>query len=91
MKLMGKKQHLKIFFKGIAMGLADIVPGVSGGTVALILGIYERLIRGISSIKPETIKNTLKREKNGIDVKLISWVHLKGKKQTRSRGRNNTI
>ena len=69
---MGKEQNLKIFFKGIAMGLADIVPGVSGGTVALILGVYERLIRGISNIRPDTIKNTLKREKNGIDVKLFA-------------------
>ena len=69
---MGKNQHLRIFFKGVAMGMADIVPGVSGGTVALILGVYERLIRGISNIKPDTIKNTLKREKNGIDVKLFA-------------------
>ena len=30
------------FLKGFAMGMADIVPGVSGGTVALITGIYER-------------------------------------------------
>jgi putative membrane protein len=69
---MGKERYLRTFFKGIAMGLADIVPGVSGGTVALILGFYERLIRGISNIKPDTIKNTLKREKNGIDVKLFA-------------------
>ena len=68
---MGKDRYLRTFFKGIAMGLAAIVPGVSGGTVALILGVYERLIRGISNIKPDTIKNTLKREKNGIDVKLF--------------------
>lgn len=35
------------------MGAADIVPGVSGGTIALIAGIYERLINAISSIGPE--------------------------------------
>ena len=69
--LMGAKKHANTFFKGMAMGLADIVPGVSGGTVALILGVYERLIRGISNIRPETIKNTLKREKNGIDLQLF--------------------
>lgn len=68
---MGAIQHLKMFFRGIAMGLADIVPGVSGGTVALVLGVYERLIRGISNINPDTIKNTLKREKNGIDLKIF--------------------
>ena len=33
--------------RGFAMGTADIVPGVSGGTVALVLGIYERLVRNI--------------------------------------------
>ena len=38
---MGKEQHLRIFFKGMAMGLADIVPGVSGGTVALILDLFK--------------------------------------------------
>ena len=34
------------------MGAADIVPGVSGGTVALITGIYERLINAIKSVNP---------------------------------------
>ena len=33
--------------RGFAMGAADIVPGVSGGTVALILGIYERLLASV--------------------------------------------
>lgn len=37
------------FMKGVCMGSADIVPGVSGGTMALILGIYERLLRAIRS------------------------------------------
>ena len=36
-----------LFARGIAMGAADIVPGVSGGTVALMTGIYDRLIRAI--------------------------------------------
>ncbi len=44
------KTPLKTFLKGISMGLADIVPGVSGGTIALIEGIYERLIYAIKSI-----------------------------------------
>ena len=38
------------FLKGMCMGSADIVPGVSGGTMALILGIYERLLRAIRSV-----------------------------------------
>jgi putative membrane protein len=41
---------LIIFFKGLFMGSADIIPGVSGGTVALITGIYERLVRALRSI-----------------------------------------
>lgn len=46
------KERLEIFFKGVFMGLADIIPGVSGGTIALITGIYERLIFAIKSIDP---------------------------------------
>ena len=44
------KQLLAIYFKGMAMGAADIVPGISGGTIALITGIYERLINALSQI-----------------------------------------
>lgn len=47
------KQLLEIYVKGIAMGAADIVPGVSGGTIALIAGIYERLINAIGNVGPE--------------------------------------
>jgi putative membrane protein len=39
-----------IFLKGALMGMCDIIPGVSGGTIALITGIYERLISAIGSI-----------------------------------------
>ena len=42
--------------KGIAMGAADVVPGVSGGTVAFIVGIYEELINSIKSINPTNLK-----------------------------------
>jgi putative membrane protein len=41
---------IKIFLKGLLMGICDIIPGVSGGTIAFILGIYERLINSIKSI-----------------------------------------
>lgn len=41
---------LKIFLKGLLMGGADIIPGVSGGTMALITGIYERLITAIKGL-----------------------------------------
>jgi putative membrane protein len=43
-------QYLFTFLKGLAMGAADIVPGVSGGTIAFITGIYERLLNAIKSV-----------------------------------------
>jgi putative membrane protein len=42
-------QYIQWMIKGLAMGAADVVPGVSGGTLAFILGIYERLLAAISS------------------------------------------
>ncbi len=41
-----------LFARGVAMGVADIIPGVSGGTIALISGIYERLIAALGSLSP---------------------------------------
>ena len=43
------KDYIIISLKGIAMGAADVVPGVSGGTIAFISGIYEELLNSISS------------------------------------------
>ena len=45
-----------LLLKGIAMGAADVVPGVSDGTVAFIVGIYEELINSIKSINPTNLK-----------------------------------
>ena len=42
------REHLRIYITGLIMGGADIVPGVSGGTMAFILGIYEELIESRS-------------------------------------------
>ena len=44
------KTNLVIFIKGMLIGVVEIIPGESGGTIALILGIYERLIKAISNI-----------------------------------------
>lgn len=44
------KDLILLFFKGVAMGGADVVPGVSGGTIAFITGIYEELLDSINSI-----------------------------------------
>lgn len=50
------KDYSIILLKGIAMGAADVVPGVSGGTIAFISGIYEELIESISSVNFKTLK-----------------------------------
>ncbi|MAZ95981.1 MAG: DUF368 domain-containing protein [Flavobacteriales bacterium] len=47
-------KNLRLFLKGMAMGAADVVPGVSGGTIAFITGIYEELIGSISAIDKES-------------------------------------
>ena len=47
------KDRIILFSKGLAMGAADIVPGVSGGTIALIAGIYDHLIAAIAAVKPK--------------------------------------
>ena len=65
------KQLLETYVKGIAMGAADIVPGVSGGTIALIAGIYERLINALSSIGPSLW--TVFRREGGIRGLLTVW------------------
>lgn len=44
------------FVKGFAMGTANVIPGVSGGTIALITGIFERLINAIKSFNLEALK-----------------------------------
>ena len=43
------KEYISYFAKGLAVGIANIIPGVSGGTIALITGIFERLINAIKS------------------------------------------
>ena len=49
-----------LVIKGFLMGSADIVPGVSGGTLALILGIYERLLNAIKSVNGPFLKALMK-------------------------------
>ena len=50
------KQYIWVYLKGVCMGVADIIPGVSGGTIAFITGIYERLIQAIKSINFKNLK-----------------------------------
>jgi putative membrane protein len=62
-----------LFLKGMAMGAADVVPGVSGGTIAFITGIYEELISSIRSIDHHFLKLLLR----GNIVKAFN--HINGK------------
>lgn len=50
------KDYAVLAMKGIAMGAADVVPGVSGGTIAFIVGIYQELVDSIKSINAASLK-----------------------------------
>jgi len=65
-------QNGLLTLKGIAMGAADIVPGVSGGTIAFITGIYEELISSINNINLGALKVL---RKDGLKV---FWQHVNG-------------
>jgi putative membrane protein len=66
------KEYAIIMLKGMAMGAADVVPGVSGGTIAFISGIYEELLSSISNVNLSLFK-TLK--KDGLKT---AWKQLNG-------------
>lgn len=61
-----------IFLRGAAMGTADLVPGVSGGTVALITGIYPRLLGAVTSVDAAAIRLLLQGQWSGL------WRHVDG-------------
>ena len=54
------KEKISIFLKGFLMGICDVIPGVSGGTIAFITGIYSRLINAIKSVSFSTISGLIK-------------------------------
>jgi putative membrane protein len=51
----GIRAWLSVYLKGVCMGAADTVPGVSGGTIALVVGVYERLITALTALGPDTL------------------------------------
>jgi len=57
---MKNRINIPLILKGMAMGAANVIPGVSGGTIALITGIYEELIDSIKSFDLQAIKLLLK-------------------------------
>tara|TARA_B100001250_G_scaffold332767_1_gene298280 strand:+ start:77 stop:997 length:921 start_codon:yes stop_codon:yes gene_type:complete len=54
------KKYFHLFLKGVAMGVANVIPGVSGGTIALITGIYEELINSLKSFDKTAFKFFIK-------------------------------
>ena len=61
-----RQQWLSLVAKGFAMGSADLVPGVSGGTIAFITGIYNELIATISALGPNTVKDLFSKGLNAV-------------------------
>ncbi|MRI34930.1 DUF368 domain-containing protein [Endozoicomonas sp. OPT23] len=66
------KENIGILLRGMAMGAADVVPGVSGGTIAFISGIYDRLLNALKSINPSLL---LRLKDEGIAA---CWKHIDG-------------
>ena len=66
-----------ITLKGLAMGAADVVPGVSGGTIAFIAGIYEELIATIDKLDTSFFKVWKKEgvKAAAITLGILFWTH----------------
>ena len=64
-----------LFLKGMAMGISDLIPGISGGTIALLLGIYKEFISSLKSINLSTlvllIKLNFKKLNEQLNLKFI--------------------
>lgn len=54
------REYLNLTMKGFAMGAANVIPGVSGGTIALVTGVFEKLIHSIKSIDHKALGFFLK-------------------------------
>jgi len=69
---------ISTILKGAAMGVAEVIPGVSGGTIAFITGIYERLLKCIKAINPSLVStfktNGFKGVWNAIDGNFLAFL-----------------
>ncbi len=66
------KKYLLTSIKGACMGAADVIPGVSGGTIAFIMGIYDEFVGSIASIDAEAVKMLFKGRIRDF------WKHING-------------
>ncbi len=70
------KDYALIAVRGFAMGCADVVPGVSGGTMAFILGIYEELVESIRELTQPPVLKAITRLQIAELFKLVNWPFL---------------
>ena len=71
------KGSITLFLKGFLMGICDVIPGVSGGTIAFITGIYTRLINAVKNISPKLISDFFRdKKKFKEDVKNLDIIFL---------------
>ena len=63
-------KHIVLFLKGIAIGIANMIAGLSGGTIAYILGIYEEFISALANLTKKFWPNFLYLLKVGIGIAL---------------------
>lgn len=66
------RKYLMVGLKGACMGAADVIPGVSGGTIAFIMGIYDEFVGSIASINAEAVRLLLKGQFKAF------WKHING-------------
>ena len=59
---MNKINYLIIYLKGMAMGISDLIPGISGGTIALITGVYDDFISSLNNLKIKNIRSIIKSD-----------------------------
>lgn len=75
MKKREQKSYLRLFITGLSMGTADLIPGVSGGTIAFLSGIYEELIASIKLMTGDVLRLFL-RFKFAEGIRLIPFKFL---------------
>lgn len=66
------KDYVMVGVKGACMGAADVIPGVSGGTIAFIMGIYDDFVGSLASINAEAVRLLLKGQFKAF------WKHING-------------
>ena len=65
-------KYLTVGIKGACMGAADVIPGVSGGTIAFIMGIYDEFVGSLASVNGEAVRLLLKGQFKAF------WKHING-------------